>query len=281
MKKLLKFSFCFLFIFSSLTVPGFSKNPTSASAVYQQGCSAFSRGDWDTAVFLLRQTVADPTFDTADANYMLIMAEIYAGDNKSALSDCDDFLNSFSRSLYTQRIFYTKGKLLYNLGEYEKAIVTLSDFCHKNEGHELYPSALFYIAESLYAGYKFDEAEDIYEKIACQLIGMEVILSKEQHQFKDGYTTGKARISRKLLKREFNISSQIQLDSLRDALNEKGYYLIEIDYASDLFLLNIRNFLINVRNIDQSVIDTIHKDIAEINGKKFLNAQEEKRNKDA
>ena len=42
---------------------------------------------------------------------MLIMAEIYAGDNKSALSDCDDFLNSFSRSLYTQRIFYTKGNI--------------------------------------------------------------------------------------------------------------------------------------------------------------------------
>lgn len=126
-----------------------------------------------------------------------------------------------------------------------------------------------------------NEAEDIYEKIAYQLIGMEVLLSKEQHQFTEGYTTGKARISRKLLKREFNISSQIQLDSLRDALNEKGYYLIEIDYASDLFLLNIRNFLINVRNIDQSVIDTIHKDIAEVNGKKFLKAQEEKRNKDA
>lgn len=126
-----------------------------------------------------------------------------------------------------------------------------------------------------------NEAEDIYEKIAYQLIGMEVLLSKEQHQFTEGYTTGKARISRKLLKREFNISSQIQLDSLRDALNEKGYYLIEIDYASDLFLLNIRNFLINVRNIDQSAIDTIHKDIAEVNGKKFLKAQEEKRNKDA
>lgn len=126
-----------------------------------------------------------------------------------------------------------------------------------------------------------NEAEDIYEKIAYQLIGIEVLLSKEQHQFTEGYTTGKARISRKLLKREFNISSQIQLDSLRDALNEKGYYLIEIDYASDLFLLNIRNFLINVRNIDQSAIDTIHKDIAEVNGKKFLKAQEEKRNKDA
>lgn len=121
-----------------------------------------------------------------------------------------------------------------------------------------------------------NENEDIYEKIAYQLIGMEVILSKEQHQFTEGYTTGKARISRKFLKKSFNISSQIQLDSLRDALNEKGYYLIEIDYASDLFLLNIRHFLINTRNIDQSAIDTIHKDIAEVSGKKFLEMQEKR-----
>lgn len=126
-----------------------------------------------------------------------------------------------------------------------------------------------------------NETEDIYEKIANQLIGIEVILSKEQHQFTEGYTTGKARISRKLLKKEYKITSQIQLDSLRDALCEKGYYLIEVDYASDLFLLNIRNFLINVRNIDQNVIEKIHPEIAELESKKFLKAQEEKRNKDA
>lgn len=121
-----------------------------------------------------------------------------------------------------------------------------------------------------------NEAEDIYEKIAYQLIGTEVILSEEQHQFTEGYTTGKARISRKLLKKAYKITSQIQLDSLRDALVEKGYYLLEVDYASDLFLLNIRNFLINTRNIDQKVIETIHPEIAEIRGKKFLKALEER-----
>ena len=67
----------------------------------------------------------------------------------------------------------------------------------------------------------------------------------------------KARINRKLLKKSFGINSQIQLDSLRDALVEKGYYLIELDYSSDLFLVNIRNFIINTRNIDQSVLDSI------------------------
>lgn len=137
----------------------------SAASFYTEGCSAFFRGDWDSAVFLLRKTVADYSYNTDDANYMLITAEIYSGDTKGALVDCEDFLISYPKSRYIPRIQYTKGKLLFTLGEYEKAIVTLSDFCHKNEKNELYPSALFYIAESLYAGYKYDEAEAIYENI--------------------------------------------------------------------------------------------------------------------
>ena len=161
LKKFLTGSALLLFFIAS---PIFA-NDTNSAAFYSEGCSAFSRGEWDSAVFLLRQTVSDPAINTADANYMLITAEIYAGDEKSALSDCDEYLNSFPNSFYYSRIQYTKGKLLYKLKEYEKAIITLSDFCHKNQNSELYPSALFYIAESLYADYKYEEAEAIYERI--------------------------------------------------------------------------------------------------------------------
>ena len=161
LKKFLTGSALLLFFIAS---PIFA-NDTNSAAFYSEGCSAFSRGEWDSAVFLLRQTVSEPAFNTADANYMLITAEIYAGDEKSALSDCDEYLNSFPNSFYYSRIQYTKGKLLYKLKEYEKAIITLSDFCHKNQNSELYPSALFYIAESLYADYKYEEAEAIYERI--------------------------------------------------------------------------------------------------------------------
>lgn len=161
LKKFLTGSALLLFFIAS---PIFA-NDTNSAVFYSEGCSAFSRGEWDSAVFLLRQTVSDPAFNTADANYMLITAEIYAGDEKSALSDCDEYLNSFPNSFYYSRIQYTKGKLLYKLKEYEKAIITLSDFCHKNQNSELYPSALFYIAESLYADYKYEEAEAIYERI--------------------------------------------------------------------------------------------------------------------
>lgn len=137
----------------------------STASFYTEACTAFFRGDWDSAVFLLRKTVADYSYNTDDANYMLITAEIYSGDIKGALADCDEFLISYPKSTYASRIQYTKGKLLFTLGEYEKSIITLSDFCHKNEKSDLYPSALFYIAESLYAGYKYDEAEAIYENI--------------------------------------------------------------------------------------------------------------------
>ncbi|MCQ2576281.1 MAG: tetratricopeptide repeat protein [Treponema sp.] len=157
--------FALLIVFVSM-IPLFAAE--SGTAAYVQGCKAFSDGDWDSAVFLLKKAVAYPDNDTADANYMLIQAEIYSGDERSALSDCDDFLLSFPKSAYSSRISFTKGKILYNLGEYDKAIVVLSDFCHQNENDGLYASALFYIAESLYSGYKYKEAESIYETIVTK-----------------------------------------------------------------------------------------------------------------
>lgn len=152
-------------LFFSLIVPSFASE--TASAAYLEGCTAFYRGEWESSVFLLKKAVSYPENNTADVNYMLITAQIYAGNNADALSDCERFLKAYPKSIYIPRIQYTQGKLLYSLGNYEKAIVILSDFCHKNEKNDLYPSALFYIAESLYAGYKFDEAESIYEKIVA------------------------------------------------------------------------------------------------------------------
>ena len=140
----------------------------SSSSAYLEACKAFSRGEWNSAEILLRKAVAYPQNNNADTNYMLITAEIYAGDDSSALKDTEAFLRSYPSSIYTARVQYMRGKLLYNLGEYEKSIIVLSDFCHQYENSELYPSALFYIAESLYSGYKYDEAEALYERIIAQ-----------------------------------------------------------------------------------------------------------------
>ena len=44
----------------------------------------------------------------------------------------------------------------------------MSDFCHQNEKNELYSHALFYIGESLFACYKYDEAEQIFVRIVTE-----------------------------------------------------------------------------------------------------------------
>ena len=164
--------------FAALIILLFSSNffaSESASTAYLEGCKAFSRGEWNSAVFLLKKAASYPENDNPDTHYMMISAEIYAEDYKNALDDCEDFLRIFPESIYVPRIQYMKGKLLYNLGEFEKSIVILSDFCHRNEDNELYPSALFYIAECLFTDYKYDEAEAIYERIVTQFPSSEKV----------------------------------------------------------------------------------------------------------
>ena len=137
----------------------------SAKSAFVEACNAYSRGDWADAKILLKKVVSYPEYLNPDVYYMLVSSEVYAGDNKNALDDCNYFLETFPKSMYYPKICYQKGKLLYNLGEYEKAIIVMSDFCHRYEKDDLYSFALFYIGESLFAGYKYDEAGSIYERI--------------------------------------------------------------------------------------------------------------------
>ena len=165
--------FCMMFVSAHLYAS------ESASAAYLEGCKAFSRGEWNSAVFLLKKAAAYEENHNPDTYYMLIAAEIYAEDNKTALSDCDDFVKMFPDSIYVPRIQYMKGKILYSLGEYEKSIVVLSDFCHRNEDSELYPLALFYIAECLFTDYKYEEAEAIYERIVVNYPSCEKVAAAQ------------------------------------------------------------------------------------------------------
>ncbi len=144
---------------------GFVFANSSSLSAFQEGCTAYARGDWDNAVFLLKKASAYEENQSPDTYYMLITSEIYAGDNSGALDDCNYFLENFSDSILKPKICYLKGRILYNLGDYESSILVLSDFCHEYENDEMYSQALFYIGESLYAGYKYDEATAVYENI--------------------------------------------------------------------------------------------------------------------
>lgn len=140
----------------------------SASSAFAEACKAYTKGEWADAKFMLKKAVSYPQNMNPDTYYMLISAEVYDGDNRGALDDCNFFIDNFPKSSYYPRICYQKGRLLYTLGEYEKAIIVLSDYCHSFESDELYSYALFYIGESLFAGYKYDEAGSIYERIVTE-----------------------------------------------------------------------------------------------------------------
>ena len=141
---------------------------SSGDAAFLEGCRAFADGDWTRAIFSLKQAASFEENNTPETYYMLINAEIYSGDYKSALDDCEWYLNLFANSLYDSHVTYLKGRTLYSLGEYDKAVITLSDFCHQNERHDMYAAALFWIGESFYACYQYDDAAALYQRIVTE-----------------------------------------------------------------------------------------------------------------
>ena len=149
-------------VFCAATVFSASRQ---GQAALSQGCDAFKSGDWHSAVISLRKAATYPENDTGETRYMLIAAEMYAGAYAEALADCDYYLRTFPDGKYASYVQYQKGRAFFYLGEYEKAVLLLSDFCHQHDAHEMYASSLFWIAESFYAGYNYDEALPLYERI--------------------------------------------------------------------------------------------------------------------
>nr|WP_318706225.1 tetratricopeptide repeat protein [uncultured Treponema sp.] len=139
-----------------------------ASSTYADALKAYSRRDWKTSIFLFKKLHTNQADITPESLYMQIMTQTYDGQYKQAVNDCDLFLKEFSNNQYAQLVMYQKGKILYQIEDYEKSILTLSDFCHSNPKHKLYSSALFWIAESFYATYNFDSAKSLYERIVVE-----------------------------------------------------------------------------------------------------------------
>lgn len=142
-----------------------NSNPGVASAAFVQGAKAFGSGEWMSAIFQLRKAVSYDENNNADTWYMLIAAEMYAGEYKNAFQDCEVYLSSFAGSPYDSYVLYHKGRALFFMGEYENSVLVLSDFCHQYSGHEMYPSALYWIAESFFAGYNYEDAKVLYETV--------------------------------------------------------------------------------------------------------------------
>lgn len=139
--------------------------PASSDDALVQGYNSFKGGDWTSATFFLRKAVTVPVNSTQEAWYMLIMSELYSEDYKNAVADCNTFISSFPEGSLKPFVLYQKGRALHYLGQNEDSVLVLSDFCHQYPDNEMYPSALYWIAECFYADYNFDTARTMYERV--------------------------------------------------------------------------------------------------------------------
>lgn len=166
--KVFALSLIFLASFYGLGSAQSSKKISeNENANLSQGFEAYKNEDWVSAMFFLRKVVAAPGSASDENLFMLIKSEIYAGEYKQAQADCEKFLNQFSFSPYSEYIQYQNGRLLHLLARNEDAVLSLSDFCHQNPESDMYPLALFWIAESFYDEYNFDSARGLYERIVA------------------------------------------------------------------------------------------------------------------
>ena len=246
MRKFLKNVFSFLFLLGLSVGPCFSSE--TGSYAFVEGCKSFSLGDWENAIFMLKKAVAYEDYETPDTYYMLITSEVEAGEYKAALNDCDYFLKQFPSSIYISRVTYLKGKILFNLKEYDKSVVVLSDFCHQYKNDDMYSYALFYIAESLYENSKYDESESIYERIvqefpnspkfAASQYRIESILqrSREEKLLYLLKQTGEEYLAAKEdYERQLRLYNSDSVSSAKDRLHESQQKNAELEsYVKDL-----------------------------------------------
>lgn len=155
----------FILIFSLcgfLCAEPLSENFDSAA---RQGYEALRNEDWTSAAVFLRKAVSVP-MDSTDENYfMLIKSEIYSGEYKMAQEDCERFLEKFPLSIYVPHVQYQNGRMLHLLGKNDEAVIALGDFCKQHYDEELYPLALFWIAEAFYDEYNFGSAKGLYARL--------------------------------------------------------------------------------------------------------------------
>ncbi|MCR4821349.1 MAG: tetratricopeptide repeat protein [Treponema sp.] len=164
-KKVLILAFFSVFFLSTTFAQSGGKLSSTQNANLKQGADAYKNEDWVSAIFFLRKVVSIPGSASDENTFMLIKSEIYAGEYRQAQKDCELFLSNFPGSPYTEYVMYQKGRLLHLLARNEDAILSLSDFCHQHTASQLYPMALFWIAESFYDEYNFESARGLYERL--------------------------------------------------------------------------------------------------------------------
>lgn len=128
------------------------------------GCAAYSDGEWGSAALFFKRAQAMGGL-TDEAWYMLVRSEMQLGDDRAAQADCERFVVLRAESEYAPYMMYLNGALLHRLGQNERAVSSLCEFCRENPGSFLYADALYVMAESFFDECNFGAAKALYEKI--------------------------------------------------------------------------------------------------------------------
>lgn len=153
-----------LFVFSFVLI-SFATTQATTDDYLNKGLQAYKEGDWESAILLLKNAVSLPETSTPEVLYVLVMSEMFNGNYLDVLKDGKTFCNLYPTSEYKVYVDYQMGRALHYLGKYVDSISVLQKFCADNQDNELFSSALFWMAESFYASYYFDEAKGLYERV--------------------------------------------------------------------------------------------------------------------
>ena len=159
MKKII-----FILLFSIFSISSVVSQATTDDYL-TRGLQAYKDGNWESAILLLKNAVSLPEVSTPEVLYVLVMSEMFNGNYQDVLKDGKTFGKLYPTSEYKVYVDYQMGRALHYLGRYVDSISVLQKFCAENEKNELFSSALFWMAESFYASYYFDEAKGLYERV--------------------------------------------------------------------------------------------------------------------
>ena len=237
LRRKLLISFFFLILFC---IPGFSQKKNAPYLV--QGLDAYRNGDWISSSLFLRKAAAGNESFSAENYYILILSDMYGENYPSCVNDCDYFLDRYPDSSLRTYIEYQKGRALHYMGQNDSAAILLSDFCHQNPDDDLFPSALYWLAECFYDDYNFDTAAPLYERIVAEFpdcskaedakFKLELISQREREQ-KLLYLlrmTGEEYLSsRETYEKQLREYQTEDLVSLRSQLNAANKRIAELE----------------------------------------------------
>jgi TolA-binding protein len=157
-----------MFTFFAACFPLMAQNQTFVTRL-ERGVDLYGAGRWSESIQELRRVQSETANigQRAEALYWIILAEMGAGEYRTALRDMDELERLVPGNPRYSDVPYYRGRANYYLGNHDEALVIFSDYAdHINadipgEGARK-PAALYWIGECLYSMGQMEDADDIF-----------------------------------------------------------------------------------------------------------------------